>query len=242
MRGYLQRLALGVMRPERTIHPMVGSVFSPQHQPEMSEALPRESSIFASSQPRSDAKHSQEEGERRFFTGEQKSGAASEAMEPNRLRAPEPIYTPLIPNVEAIQGKQTEDFPRPAEKISSSHPGEKSTLEALPERNAHPGEQTKELVVTHVYAPKVSESTVHSTLKAPAQKMDPFAATPRRAPRENSSRRSATPSGQPDEIQIHIGRIEVTAVQQAPVPPAVKPTRKGLSLDEYLQRANRRVR
>lgn len=38
-----------------------------------------------------------------------------------------------------------------------------------------------------------------------------------------------------DEIQIHIGRIEVTAAPPPPVPPA-RPVRKSLNLDEYLKR------
>jgi hypothetical protein len=42
---------------------------------------------------------------------------------------------------------------------------------------------------------------------------------------------------QPDEIQIHIGRIEVIAVPAAPAQPALATTqRKTPSLDEYLQR------
>lgn len=241
MRGYLQRLALGVMRPVGTIHPMVGSVFSPQHQAGTSEAPLREASVHISSQAKSDAKRSPEDAKARSVSSEEKS---SGTLEPNRLRAAGPVHTPLISKVDATQSKnkQSEDFSGPAE-ASSSHLGERSTVEALPEANAHPGERTEELVLTHVYTPKMSESTVQSSsLKMPAQKMDPFAAAPRSTPQENSSRRSATPPRQPDEIQIHIGRIEVTAVQQTPVPPAAKPARKGLSLDEYLQRANRRVR
>jgi hypothetical protein len=44
-----------------------------------------------------------------------------------------------------------------------------------------------------------------------------------------------------DEIQIHIGRIEVTAVQPAPAPAAAKPQRNVPSLDEYLRRRDRRA-
>jgi hypothetical protein len=39
-----------------------------------------------------------------------------------------------------------------------------------------------------------------------------------------------------DEIQIHIGRIEVTAVTPAPVRPPAQPVRRALKLDEYLRR------
>jgi hypothetical protein len=43
-----------------------------------------------------------------------------------------------------------------------------------------------------------------------------------------------------DEIQIHIGRIEVTAVTSAPPLPAARNTSKSLSLDDYLKRRDRR--
>ncbi|MGH9652656.1 MAG: hypothetical protein ACRD6B_04230 [Bryobacteraceae bacterium] len=47
--------------------------------------------------------------------------------------------------------------------------------------------------------------------------------------------------GEPDEIQIHIGRIEVTAVQP-PAPRAPKGPDKNISLDAYLERRNGRAR
>lgn len=47
---------------------------------------------------------------------------------------------------------------------------------------------------------------------------------------------------EPDEIQIHIGRIEVVAAPPAPTPPApLKPQRCTPSLDEYLRRRDRKA-
>ncbi len=47
---------------------------------------------------------------------------------------------------------------------------------------------------------------------------------------------------EPDEIQIHIGRIEVIAVPPPPPVREVRPTQKPLSLDDYLKRGNGRAR
>jgi hypothetical protein len=53
--------------------------------------------------------------------------------------------------------------------------------------------------------------------------------------------RSHQPSApQHDEIEIHIGRIEVTAVQPAAQRSPAPPARKALNLDEYLKRGSRR--
>jgi hypothetical protein len=45
-------------------------------------------------------------------------------------------------------------------------------------------------------------------------------------------------TAEPNDIAIHIGRIEVTAVQPAPPRAAPKPPRHAPSLDEYLKRRN----
>jgi hypothetical protein len=47
--------------------------------------------------------------------------------------------------------------------------------------------------------------------------------------------------GAGDEIQIHIGRIEVTAMPPAAPRPVAAPVRKTQTLDEYLRRGNGRA-
>jgi hypothetical protein len=61
--------------------------------------------------------------------------------------------------------------------------------------------------------------------------------TRRREPSPPPGTRSQ-PAREPDEIHIHIGRIEVTAPAAAP-PVRQAPARKGPSLDEYLKRPGR---
>jgi len=52
-------------------------------------------------------------------------------------------------------------------------------------------------------------------------------------------RNSMSASRGADEIQINIGRIEVTATPQA-TPRAAQPVRKAINLEEYLKRRNGR--
>jgi len=67
-------------------------------------------------------------------------------------------------------------------------------------------------------------------------------ASPGKEVRTDMSRRRELPETEMDDIQIHIGRIEVTAVPQASARPAPdKPVRKAANLDEYLRRRDGRA-
>lgn len=57
----------------------------------------------------------------------------------------------------------------------------------------------------------------------------------------DTSRRVARPEREADEIQIHIGRVEVTAVPPAPTHRGPQPARKSLSLKEYLKRGREKA-
>lgn len=63
----------------------------------------------------------------------------------------------------------------------------------------------------------------------------PFAAGVRKAEKTNWSGREATPEREPDEIQIHIGRIEVMAVPPAPARAETKPVNRSPNLGDYLK-------
>jgi hypothetical protein len=70
-------------------------------------------------------------------------------------------------------------------------------------------------------------------------------ASRRAAASEAAAQRNAQimrPPLQAEEIQIHIGRIEVIAVPPPATRSAAAPARKGQSLDEYLSRSNGRSR
>jgi hypothetical protein len=81
-----------------------------------------------------------------------------------------------------------------------------------------------------------------SDLQAFQKAWRPLTASLEKADRAKVARAPRQPEREPDEIEIHIGRIEVTAVAQAAPRPAAAPARKSISLDEYLKRGERRSR
>jgi hypothetical protein len=94
----------------------------------------------------------------------------------------------------------------------------------------------------------VYQPLIHTiTTSVPRPPTDPRHESPYRSlpqhPQQRAAEpaRAAVPKHEPDEIQITIGRIEVTAVSDAPRP-APKPARKQLSLDDYLKQADARGR
>lgn len=76
----------------------------------------------------------------------------------------------------------------------------------------------------------------HPALDLPSK---PSVARPT-APRPASNTARHTPEAAPDEIHVHIGRIEVTAVQEAPKPKARAARGQApMSLDDYLAKRQR---
>lgn len=104
-----------------------------------------------------------------------------------------------------------------------------------PERSAQ-GESTAE---TQSYAPLLTASIVPRTSETSVALMD-RAVLPSVSPGPMiyATRSERT---EPDEIQIHIGRIEVTAVPQTLPSAPARAARKAPSLEEYLRRRDERA-
>ena len=94
-------------------------------------------------------------------------------------------------------------------------------------------EPEREIAIDYSFTPLIEESDRPAVpVRIPGKPGEPRVSFPRRSPQPEPER---------DEIEIHIGRIEVTAVPQAVARPAAQPARKSLNLDEYLKRRNRRA-
>ena len=92
------------------------------------------------------------------------------------------------------------------------------------------------------YSPLLPPST--QTPDAEGELLNPSQSVVSAGPKTDSfaaPRRAVPSKTEPDEIQIHIGRIEVTAVPQAAPRPAAVPASKSINLDEYLRRGRGRT-
>jgi hypothetical protein len=239
--GYLQRIASRVLSPSPSIHPIVGSIFSsPQRDLSAAESQSDEQPAtpsMAVAQPLPPAPGNKRDSGRKAEgnTGE----VAAFEIKPLVERSPGPLsasipethtepkiaaFEPLVADRRTREGstfhdpqKESGELGDSAREISSS--GDRpysSPVEALPVRPV---------------VPKVLAKNRNDPAPAAARNRN----LGRPMPAEFTGR-------EPDQIQIHIGRIEVTAAPPSPAPrPAAAPARKSVNLDEYLKRRDRRV-
>jgi hypothetical protein len=153
-----------------------------------------------------------------------------ETIPPIKQNEPSPIsprvFAPLVSDQkEKIETRVVSQFSESDVALDQPAAGQKPESNARGETQPNPGP-----IPVAPLAPKI-----RSTTAAPFE------------PRSNgntrpSSRRTATNNQKPDEIQIHIGRIEVIAAPPPMArPPAPSSRRGSQSLDEYLRRRDRRA-
>jgi hypothetical protein len=247
MSGYLQRLASRAMNPVEPVHPVLGSMFTAPKYRNGREDLPREEDdlpsiqsesrqAFESARPVSwsvlpDSKH----------PGSRESSATQEPRTSFGNRQPEP----LVRN-ERLPAQQVEQTLRPilAERASprpSIQDPYETAGKAEPgrETNLHRGGREPEEASHEAFTPLIKENLARSNEETSRHEAEVFAS----AAKENGGQavRSVPATREPDEIQIHIGRIDVTAVPQAASRAVSKPIRKGMNLEEYLSRRDRRT-
>lgn len=223
MSGYLQRLIQTAARPSESIHPWRGSVFAPSQQQ-------ADFRVHTESEPSAP-------------TAEQASTSQGMPASATRLDRPRPVSL----RDEPVSGRANvheapSERPVSVQTRTAGKPGfkallpqtdeevlrvEAGTFPGIPRRDSSTGEASSSdddgrPDVTRIARGKVSGSSA-AVVRA-AQKTEAL-----------RSRPSATATRQDQEIQIHIGRIEITAVQP-PVSAPVRPRMKEISLDAFLKR------
>ncbi len=247
MSGYLQRIASGVLSPARAIHPMVGSMWAAPGKAEPIETIlgeaPTDAGPRRSTMLRGEAAHA------KAAMSDKASSLDVEQSETGPIRSADLLIeaTDRSTTAEPVRGG-SESRTSPATPVAihpllaADRPGGVATELKSQRRNASefreagaaeqpgPAERSAPARFTPLVvsaSPNASDSirVLHSPL-----------GTERRNPASLTTTQAAQ---EPDEIQIHIGRIEVTAaLPQPPARPAAKP-RSSVDLGEYLKRDRR---
>lgn len=212
MKGYLQRMAAKAVRSSGGIHPMVGSIYA--------------GAAFADRGIASAAIAATEEGLYVNSTEPVKAEDGVRVMksDPRRIETLRPEERTEEKNAEARQTglapfRSLLNEVRSENAAARIHAGPTDAKESeLPRRREF-----------H-YEPLLPPEARSVYVTAPAGPM-----------KSDSVSRSAPAQRDPDRIEIHIGRIEVTAIpQEAPRPVAAR-ARKSLDLGDYLKRRDGRT-
>lgn len=227
MNGYLQRLIARELNSAPSIHPIVGSFFSaPRHE-------------HAPESPRQE-EHLRDFREERNIPSRDRT---EEAVAPLTAAKPSAFETKGAPL------RRSTLLPEPISRRSQS-PMADRTLNGVIERLMKPpGTTEQHASVKESVPPTILELRRFDAVSegrqliagevSPSEAKEPsrdqlysFVTEPKSKPAD----------GEPGEIQIHIGRIEVTAVQPTPaILPEPKPRHVTPSLDEYLRRRDKRT-
>jgi hypothetical protein len=235
MSNFLQRAAATVIQPQARLQPILGSIFAPS-------AL-RSSEAFLSAVAES----------------------ATQTSSPYRH---EPIATPSFDASRLADRDRL--FPAIAQEDFSSHRSlnnnqfslttfntpigsRKSTHEHQPAEGS--GRTSESLKPAASYQPQITagEQTAFkpqtyepliTAMQQPSPRLQPREPLPTeatiRSSRAEATHRSQPTQREPDEVHIHIGRIEVAAITQQAPRPAAAANRKSLNLGDYLKHGNGR--
>lgn len=246
MNGYLQRLAASAIRPARSIHPVVGSRFSPTSRLEPMDSLeeiPVESSA-AYAQPVVAPSEASSERPLVRTPPMQRRRRFSDA----KTHGESDFFSPLLDSTEPATGTAN---------LQASALSRDPDQQTTPGSDANPVEAMEDLHELRTGSASAG-TEYHPLVQLSPRSLPPktltfsashdlqqirAAAAPQNSRSTDNSRRAHPPQPprEPDEIQIHIGRIEVTAVQPPVAPrPAPRESRKSINLDEYLRRRNGR--
>lgn len=220
MSSYFHRLASQVLRPASAIHPFVGTLWSPPHNVEPFESA-TELSIHPAASRTTQAEPIPHTQPLRSENNHEVAPHVETSHQIIAKSAQETVLsvTPILPLIE----------PQPLSTQANI-----SSIDATQEFAIETHSDTPRPLI-----PQAPAQSQHLTLLSVAA-----AAKAPAAARANSPLRQplpAPPAREPDEIEIHIGRIEVIAAQPPQQAPRVSPQapRKSLDLGEYLRRDRR---
>jgi hypothetical protein len=220
MSGYLYRMVSSVRNAGSGIHPIVGSIYSAPGGEGSLENLVTEEGVISTILPEprrefafSDEPRSQSDGWSRAVVDKPELARTTGMVETGESGPASPQWV-----------SSPTDAPKADGRVESSSLARSEIVPSKLRSEIVPSKLTYTPLVTGGFSRLITAGETVAPPKTAGVDLRHGAATPSRAS---------------DEIQIHIGRIEVTAIHPAPVRTApAKPARCGPSLDEYLRRRN----
>jgi hypothetical protein len=235
MSGYLHRLVRTVSHPQETVHPRTGSLFAPYRsapdpttesfeQVETVATYPARSESSTTGEPAETVQHPARSDDSQSPL---LSGTADEPPRTNESALRKDVSRPAGDKAQDDTLEHPVQAPRPRVAPQAQR--------AVPQLRHGAGVQS--------YAPLIHPQRNEAQSAMPVTPQISTEARDKREAKANlmAEGRPTRAEREPDEIQIHIGRIEVTAVQP-PAPQTPKPSDKAISLDAYLERRNGRAR
>ncbi len=227
MSGFLDRLASGVLRADRSIHPSVGSIWSA---PRSVDAVESSSEILVPRAPR------RADAPPRPPIQKRSRADAQNTVQTQPAPAP-PAAQPAI--AESVVFKPLVAVPQPdtlvAGKSELTMPPHRENLQREQAQHTDPDRPRPIVSPSHLVP-----ATNSPALPVSANRTSPSFMTPQSPPSSRPLQSTQKPSSESDFIEIHIGRIEVLAApQRAAQPAAPARPRKSVDLAEYLRRDRR---
>lgn len=251
MSHFLHRLASSMIPGVATskLHPMLGSIYAPANlglHADAADPLGFEAQEMISSAPRDNSIPPAEDSNgASLMSGQRRPSDANElkiqlsplnSATTDRDSPQAPLHIEMLLPPEKINGDDTRPRGRNAPEQDRGIIGAELGFET--ERGA--SEETHRNASLRANSPQFSgQAPDRPLLKAAKEVTGALAGSHRFT---NLAQHIEHPVSEPDEIHIHIGRVEVAAISQpgavrpAPTPPA----RKAIRLEDYLRRANGR--
>lgn len=257
MNHYLQRMALSAIKPGGTIHPILDSMYSPRRdrsdsrwiQENLSVGDSRTAQPSAGTMALAIARVPEISLSPKPVVEEVKPVMSKVPLtQPSVLSAQhtiENVTTTFAGLMAPAQREADRQMPFAANEEQGQLTRQQSPQEQSPPPiSIRPNSPRKLAAISsrrELSEPRISSAPL--TAGSPTHRLAPpnVRGLKKQQPNIEKFQRSAPTIQQPDEIQIHIGRIEVTAVHPAPAPAAANPKRNVPSLDEYLKRRDRRA-
>lgn len=232
MKSFLRHLAAGVIRPQTSVHPFPESIYSGE---QSHRSAGRVAPIVSASSMEHEAVSTVPTAIPFHRASQPVASSPLESQAETAARAP---FQPLLPQYLRESAQATSPFAHLPQQSDGDTPSPSSSPKLrIAHDEGHDG--SERVVVGQASQSERAVAKQFPLIPVPSQNQV-LAAQLKAARAAQTPPRAYAEAPHSDDIQIHIGRVEVVAVQQAEPRRTPAPARKGLSLDEYLSRRNGR--